>query len=209
MLLYAPGALFDRLSVRPHWGATLLLGAALVAASFLLIPTELWERTVREQVLSAGQDLPDSFAFGGVARIAGLVVGVVFWVVLNFLLAGFLALVFAFLLGDEARYRQYLSVVSHAFLIPALGSLVLVPLRLAQGDPQLTLNVGLFAVGLDQDGYPHRFLRMLDLFMLWSFMVTAVGVSHLDRRRGWGSPAAVLLVFAFGLAALLAIVTPA
>ena len=209
LVFYAPGRLFERLAARPLWGAALLLGAALMAASFLLIPTEIWEQSIREQLLSAGRELPEGFAVAGIMRILGAVGPAVFWCVLAFFLAGVLTFVFAFVLGDDARYRQYLSVASHALLIAALGSLALVPLKLAQRDPQLTLNLSLFAVGLDDDGYPFPVLRLLDLFALWSYAVMAVGVAKLDPRRSWRSAAACLAVFAVGMALVLGIFTPA
>jgi len=208
-VVYAPGALFDRLRDRPLWGAALLLGAAAVVLSFLLVPAEVWEASFREQVLSSGRDLPEGFSFSGLARVFGTVAAGVFWFVWAFLLAGVLAFVFAFVLGDEARYAQYLSVVSHALLIAAAGALLTVPLKVAQGDPQLTLNLGAFAVGLDEGSYAARVLRLLDLFMLWSYAVMAVGISRLEPRRSWQSAAAFLLVVAVGLALAFALFTPA
>ena len=48
-VFYAPGQLFDRLAARPAWVGAMLLGGALVALSFMLIPAEIWQQTFREQ----------------------------------------------------------------------------------------------------------------------------------------------------------------
>jgi hypothetical protein len=206
-VFYAPGELFARLSERPAWIGALLLGGILVALSFLMIPAEVWQQTIREQMMSSGRPMPEGFDMGGAARWFGLAGGVLFWFVLAFFVAGVITVVFHFLLGDEGRFKQYLAVVSHALIIAAVGGLVVLPLRLAQEDPQLTLNLALFVPG-DADSYPLRVLRMVDLFMIWSYLAMAVGMTKVDRRRSWGSAAAFLIVFAIGVAMIFAAVTP-
>jgi hypothetical protein len=206
-VLYAPGELFARLRERPAWIGALLLGGALVAASFLLVPVEVWERTFREQMINSGRTLPDNFQMGGAMRWFGTLGGVFSWFVLAFFLSGVLAVVFRFFLGDEGRFAQYLAVVGHALLIPAIGAMLILPLRLAQGDPQLTLNLALF-VPASGDGYWLRVLRALDLFMLWGYLVMALGLSKLDRRRSWRSAAVFLLLLGVGLSMALAAFTP-
>ena len=76
--------------------------------------------------------------------VLGMIGGLVFWFVYAFLMAGILATIFAFVLGDEGRYVQYLAVMSHAWIIPAAIGLLLVPLRISEQNPQLTLNLGTF-----------------------------------------------------------------
>ena len=77
-----------------------------------------------------------------VMRISAVVAGPIMYCVMAFLFAGVATLVFSFILGDEGRYRQYLAVMSHAMLIPSFIGLLLVPLRIAEQNPQLTLNLG-------------------------------------------------------------------
>ena len=201
----APGRLFAALRHRPAWAGALLLGAALVLASTAAIPPDVWESFTREQLASRGQAMPEGFDFGAAQRVFGMVGGVVGWLLFAFTVAGLVTFVFAFVLGDEGTYRQYLAVVTHAFLIPAVGAVLVTPLKIAQADPSLTLNLSLFAVGLDADLYPMRVLRMLDLFQLWSWVVVAVGAHEIDRRRDVGTASAVLLTFALALAMLFAI----
>jgi hypothetical protein len=119
-----------------------------------------------------------------------------------------ITVVFHFMLGDDGRFKQYLSVVAHALLIAAVGGLVVLPIRLAQADPQVTLNLALF-VPVEADSYPIRVLRMIDLFMIWSYLVMAVGMTKVDPRRSWGSAAAFLIVFGVGVAMIFAAFTPA
>jgi hypothetical protein len=205
-VFYAPGQLFERLRLRPLWGAALLLGAVFVAASVILIPTDVWEEMFRQQMLRSGRQMPEGFNLG-VLKWFGLVGGVLFWFVLTLFLAGVSALIFHLMLGDEGRFVQYLSVVAHALLIPAIGGLLLVPLKIAQRDPQMTLNLSLF-IPMDSDAYPLRVLRGLDLFQIWSCLVMAVGIAKIDVRRSWGSAAVFLLVVALVMAMLFAAFNP-
>jgi hypothetical protein len=206
-VFYAPGALCVKLRDRPVWVAALLLGGVFVAASFFFVPAEMWERTFREQMINSGRTLPAGFEMGGVTRVLGTVGGVFSWFVLAFFLAGVVTVVFHFLLGDEGRYLQYLSVIAHALLIPAIGALLVLPLKLAQSDPRLTLNLALF-VPASGDAYWLRVLRMLDLLMIWAYVVMGVGISRVDARRGWGGAAAFLIVLAVCIAMVFATFTP-
>jgi hypothetical protein len=206
-VFYAPGQLFEALRRRPLWGAALILGAVLVAASIIFIPTEIWQEMFRQQMLRSGRQMPEGFQFGGFARVFGLVGGVLFWFVLALFLTAVITLIFHLMLGDEGKFVQYLSVVAHALLIPAIGGLLIVPIKIAQRDPQMTLNLSLF-IPTDSTAFPIRVLRALDLFQIWAYLVMAVGIAKVDARRSWGTAAAFLLVVALAMAILFAAVSP-
>ncbi len=204
-LLFSPGKLFEALREKPAWFGVLLLGAVLVAVSILLIPVDLFIEAAREQLIQRGQTVPPNLGSSGTLfRLSSLVGGVVFWFIWAFLLAGVVTLVFSFFLGDEGRYKQYLSVVSHGLFIGALGALITVPLKIAQQDPSLTLSLGSFAFFLE-GGYAFRVLRLLDLFQLWGYGVMAIGVTKIDPKRGLGSALIVFLGFALIVALIFGI----
>jgi hypothetical protein len=198
----SPGDLARGLREKPAWGLALLLGGVVAAVSVALIPEEVWLQMMREQAAAQGRPLPEGFGTAGALfRVTSVVGAMLGWVIWAFLLSGIVTLAFAFVLGDEGRYRQYLAVVSHALLISALGALLTVPLKIAQSDPTLTLSLGTFAMFL-QEGYLYRVLRLLDLFGLWGYGVMAVGVSQIDPRRGVGSALVFFGGFAFVVAFL-------
>ena len=80
----------------------------------------------------------------------------------------------------------------------------MLPLRLSQGDPSVTLSLGTFAFFLEE-GYPLRVLKMLDLFSLWSYAVMAIGVTKIDPKRGLGLAFGFFSLFAIGSALLFGI----
>ncbi|MEQ9397917.1 MAG: YIP1 family protein [Longimicrobiales bacterium] len=192
--VFSPGAMAEAVAARPAWFMALLVGASLVALQTFLVPAEIWEAQFRQNMLNQQQQMPEGFAMSGdMLRISGTIGGVLVWFVFSFLMAGVVTLIFAFFLGDEGRYTQYLSVMAHAWLIPAIAGLMLVPLRIAQGNPQLTLNLATFFYFLEP-GYWKGVLTFLDLSQLWAWAVIAQGVHVIDRRRSFGSALTILLV---------------
>ena len=129
------------------------------------------------------------FVFPSIAVLSTLVFALIF--------AGFYTLVFAFILGDDGRFKQYLAVLAHSWFIAALFGLLLTPLRLSPGDPQFTLNVASFF--FLPDGYLLKVFRALDLAQIWSMLVFAQGAHAIDKRRSFGSAAAIALTVMLGI----------
>ncbi len=204
-VFFSPGDLFEALREKPVWAWALVVVAALVALSVILIPAELWVELSRNQLIERGQEVPPGLeSSAGVIRIFSVLGAVIVTPIMIFLLSGIVTFIFSFLMGDEGRYAQYLSVVAHASIISAVGSLLLVPLKIAQRDPSVTLSLGTFASFL-QEGYFLRVLKLLDLFALWSYGVMAVGATKISPRRGFASALAVFLLFALAFALIFGI----
>jgi hypothetical protein len=205
-VFFSPGKLFEALRENPAWFGVLLLTGLLVSGSVLLLPADVMVEAAREQLISQGREVPPGGleTMGTLFRVigaVGAVLGIFIWA---FLLAGIMTLVFNFLFGGEGRYKQYLSVVSHGFLIGAVGALLTLPLKIAQGDPQLTLSLGTFAFFLEE-GYAFRVLRLLDLFGLWGYTVMAIGVTKIDPKRSLGFALAFFYAFALVFALIFGI----
>jgi hypothetical protein len=203
----SPGHVMEALARRPAWATALVVGALLVVLQVWLIPMDIWEANFREIMLQRGQPVEGLEVGGTFMRLSGIIGGMVGWTVINFLVAGILTFLFTFILGDEGRYAQYLSVVTHAWLIPALVGLALVPLRISQADPQLTLNVGTFFFFLPE-GYLLKVLTLLDFSQLWALLVVAQGAHAIEPRRSFGSATAILLVLNLVLVLILATFAP-
>ena len=203
----SPGALFDRLVERPAWGGAMVLGAALVLAGAVLLPPELYLAAFRQRLLEQGQTMPPGLE-NGVMYIRLVVSAFAFlsWFVILAFFAGLVTFVFAFIMGDEGTYRQYLAVMAHAQLIAATSGLVVLPLRIMAEDVRLLLSLGTFAFFLE-DGYVLRLLSFLDLFGLWGWALVGLGAAKIGRRDSWASAAAPLLLIPVGIAAVIAIFT--
>lgn len=195
-VFFSPGDLFTALRANPAWFSAMLVVGILVGLSLALIPPDLWIEFSRNRMIEQGQPIPPGFeSTGSFVRIFSVLGGVLVTPIMMFILAGVVTVFFSFIMGGEGRYVQYLAVVSHASIITGLGALLLVPLKIMQGDPSLTLSLGTFAMFLE-DGYALRVLKLLDLFALWSYGVMAVGVTKVDTRRSWGFAFGFFMAFA-------------
>jgi hypothetical protein len=204
-VFFSPGELFSALREKPVWFGAMAVVAVLVGVGMALIPTEMWVEFSRNQMLEMGQEVPAGFeATGGIVRIISVVGAVIMTPVMMFVLAGIVTGIFSFLLGGEGSYKQYLSVVAHASIITGLSTLLLVPLKISQVDPTVTLSVGTFFSFLGE-GYVFGALRLLDLFALWSYGVMAIGVTKMDPRRSFGFALTVFIGFALAFALIFAL----
>lgn len=201
---FSPGKMVEAVARDPKWLGALLVSMLLVAVSTALIPPELMVDAQRRAALARGVTPPPMtdrtlqlfrvFSIGGGA-LAIAVIGA--------LMSGMYTLIFAFILGDEGRYRQYFAVFAHAMFIPTLLSLPLVSLRIQTGDPQFTLSLGSFLFFLEPS-YVLNVFRVLDLTQLWSTVVAALGAHAIDCRRGFGSALTIMLVVTLAFALILA-----
>lgn len=200
----SPGRLMERLVEHPRWVGAMVVSAVLVGVSMALVPTDIFMEAQRQAALERGAEMPE---FGEeamqVMRIVIPAATVVATVVFSFVFAGVYTIIFAFLLGDEGRYVQYLAAVTHAWFIAALLGLLITPLRIATEDPQYTLNLASFFFFLS-DGYLYNVLRSLDLTQIWSTLVIAQGAHTIDTRRSFASAATILLVILLAFALVLA-----
>ncbi len=200
----SPGRLMGRLAENPVWAGALLVSTVLVVLSVALIPVEVFMEVNREAAIERGGEFPEmgegALSFMRVFIPASAALSTV---VFSLVFAGVYTVIFAFILGDEGSYRQYLAALSHAWFIAALLGLLITPLKIAAEDPQLTLNLGLFMPFLPE-GYLQSFFRLLDITQIWSTLVLAQGAHAIDRRRSFGSAATILLSITVFVVAILA-----
>lgn len=204
----SPGALTDRLAEHPRWLWALLVSAGLVVLSMALVPAEIFLEAQRQAVLEAGGEFPEMPERAlTVMRIVIPSLAGVSTFVFSFVFAGLYTVIFAFILGDEGSFRQYLAVLAHSWFIAALFGLLVTPLRISTENPQFTVNVASFFAFLP-DGYFLNVLRALDVSQIWSTLVFARGAHAIDERRSVGSAAAIALTVLLAFAMIAAIFMP-
>lgn len=208
-VFFNPGRLGQVLREHPVWGVSMVVGAVLVAAMVGLIPAHVWAEMQRRFLLRAGLPVPETLAgaqtFWGwfrrpVSGAAGLVIE-------EFFYAGVITLIFAFVLGDEGRYRQYLAVVTHGWLVAVVIELLFVPLKISQANPQFSVSLGTFFYFLPQ-GYLLNVLNLITLSKLWTALVVAAGVHGIDPKRKFATAATVLIALSIAVSMVMAIFTP-
>jgi hypothetical protein len=196
----SPGALFDRLKETPVWLGALLVVAVVSLAINLLMPEEILRQLVEAQMPA---DTPPEAVDQGlqIARITGYfsVVVTALWIAI---VAGVIILIYNVFLGGNASFKQWLSAVSHAFLIMTAGSIITFVLMRVSGQPT-TLSLNLLIPGLEE-GYLFRLLSGIGVFGLWTAAVLGIAVSRIYPKRSAGSAAALLIGLSVVMTAIFA-----
>ena len=209
MVFVQPGELHGALARNPAWFPMALFVATVVAgAGALIIPVELYQ----EMVLQGMQEGADSAeAVAAFERIPPIVFRAL---VMGFGFLAFLAMpvvfsvvtyvIFVFIRGDDATFKQHLAIVAHSGVITAVSAILNGFVNARTGDVTGQLSVGTFFPFLPE-GYVTDFLGSLDLFGLWTAVIVGIGMAAADRRRSAGSSALILV----GLMVVLALVRAA
>jgi Yip1 domain len=191
---FSPGKMATEVAANPRWLGALLVAIVLVTTATALIPPDILAEFQRRAALERGVTMPELTDRAlSIIRIFSIVGPMVAFALIALVMAGVYTIVFAFVLGDEGTYKQYLAIYAHASFIPAVLAVLLTPVRISLRDPQFSLSVGSFLVFLEP-GYLLNVFRQLDLMQIWAFVVAALGVHAIDRRRSVGGALAILLV---------------
>ena len=195
MVFVQPGELFKALALNPAWFPVALFAALVAAASTWLIPAELYQEIALQSV--QGQTNSDApvqitqvppIVFSASAMGFAFLASLVFPVVLSVVTY----VIFVFIRGDQATFKQHLSVVAHTGIITSVGGTLNAFVNARAGDLTQVLSVGTFFPFLPE-GYFTDILLALDLFALWAAVVAGIGLVAMDPRRGPGSTAGVLV----------------
>ena len=190
MVFGQPGDLFRALALNPAWFPVTLFVAFVVGAAIFLLPGEafeaLWDNVPPEQ----RDQMPDIPA--GVMRTVGAGGAALVTLISPLVFTLVTYVIFVFIRGDRATFRQHLCVNAHAGVVAAVGHVLLYPLRVRSLDVEQTLSVGSFFPFLPE-GFLFEMLSALDLFPLWSCIVAGIGLAVIDERRSATSTAMVLV----------------
>jgi hypothetical protein len=192
----APARLFVGFNDASPWLGVLAISTlvAMVAAAFL--PPEYFLARMEGAVTRLGKPVEITSPPGEIVRwgrYLEVLSALAAHPMIAFGVAGLLTLVFTVLGGGRASFRQYLAVSSHALLIPALGAIVGIAMRLATGDPGAEPTVGRIFSFAGPAVAGNAFLGSLNVFSLWMLLVLGIAVAVLDGRPSWIRPATALL----------------
>lgn len=190
MVLFKPGELFDALAANPAWFPMAAFVALVVGLSLFLTPAEAFYET------AVSNTPPDQQA-----GLRELPLGFFKWMAVGFatpfvlimpVILGVMSyVIFVFIRGDKATFKQHLCVMAHANVIGALGGLVTLPLRIINVNAEERLALADLTPFLE--GFWYNVLNGMDLFAIWGCLVAGLGLSKLDPQGRWGPRAAVLL----------------
>ncbi|MFL5386298.1 MAG: YIP1 family protein [Longimicrobiaceae bacterium] len=213
---FEPAKVFAQLREGPApWIGPVLVCAALLVLLTALRPLFITDDQVIDFALQKMQEmgakqLPTRDQMAGQLMIQ-TGVGTVFaigWMFLRVWMVGLILLaVYSLLLGGRNDVRPYAAVASHAFLVGAVGYLVVGALQYATGRLDLTLDAALLVPGLDPKGVPAAVLHAVTPWSVWTACLLALGGAVINRRKGWMGVAALLLSLQLALALVFSLVT--
>lgn len=209
-MITAPRTTLQAVTSHPRWLGMLITVLAILAGTmFVFLSTEvgreaLLDGEVRQVEALMGRISDQQYermeATLPYARYFALVtVAVVPAVML--IVAGLLYGFFNTGVGRNATFRQVFSVVVHSSAVYATAQLFVMPLDYARETLSSPANLGAFFPMLDEAGFLARLLGAVDLFLVWSVIVFAIGVSVLFKRPT--RPVAVSLLGLYVAVALL------
>ncbi len=197
MVFGTPGELFAALAQNPAWFPMALFVAALSGLSMTLLPVDRFmEAAVQGQSPAEAAQTAEAMAAIPPMFFKGAAIGgsVLFMLVLPVIISLVTYVVFVFIRGDEARFKQHLAVAAHAGVIMAVGSVPTMAVVVWGGGAlDEGLSVGTLLPFLPE-GYLANVLKSVELFGLWAVIVMGIGIAAIDPRRRTGSTVAVMLV---------------
>ena len=185
MVFVQPGELFKALALNPAWFPVALFAALVAAASTWLIPAELYQEIALQSV--QGQTNSDApvqitqvppIVFSASAMGFAFLASLVFPVVLSVVTY----VIFVFIRGDQATFKQHLSVVAHTGIITSVGGTLNAFVNARAGDLTQVLSRRDF-LSLPARGLLHRYPAR-------SRPVRPVGGGRRRDRAGGDGPAA-------------------
>jgi len=205
----SPVATFRALALRPTWIAAWLtlyiVGGGVVLLAFQKVD---FAAGMREQMAEQHVQMPagSEERAARIGKIFATVGVVLFFPILTFLIPAIYLLLN--LLGGELDYKRSLAVSVHASLPRALSALLAVPVVLSRGEMSLKevqgggllqSNLG-FLAPADAGPALRVLLVNLDLFTLWTLILSIVGYHIVAKVSKRTAVAVVLSLWLVGLA---------
>jgi hypothetical protein len=214
-VLTSPGDTFRNLVTYPRWLDVMAVGTLLVAGlQFWLLTTEAGQVAMVDQQVrqleSFGQTVSDE-QYAAMERALPTMryviaaTTLIFGPVITLIISGLLYLVFNAALGGDARFKQVLSVVTHAGVVPLVAALFATPLNYFRESMTSPTTLTVFLPMLEEGSLAGRFLGVIDLFWIWWLVVLGIGLAVLYRRRTGPIVVGLLTVY-IAIAAVVALV---
>jgi hypothetical protein len=165
------------------WIPLLVFVVVMIVVSAMTLPTLVLPEQMEAQralLLERGmspEEIDRAMVIGEKAALpAAIVSTAVGSVIVAFLIAAILHM-FMKIFGGKGRYKQALAAFSYSPLIPALGSLIKLPMMLARKTMYVETGPALFFPNLEPSDAMYRFLSGLDVFTLWQLAVLSIGLA--------------------------------
>lgn len=209
-IITSPGETFQSVVTSPKWLGMLVVTTLIIAVfSALPMTTPAGQQSAidaaEQQIQSLGlpmneqthQRLEQSASrMPYTTGIGAFVVAPI----IALIIAGVLFAVFNAGLGGEASFKQVFAVYVHAGVIRALSLIFSGTINYFRGTQGSLANLGALLPMIPDASFVGHFLGMVDVFIIWSVIVLAIGLAVLYRRKT--TPIAISLLSVYGVIAI-------
>ena len=203
---YAPGETFESLARKrstADWLVPAILSIVIVTvAAVLVLPvtTEFNQEVMQQRMkgMSAEErEVVEQYQTQDIMQASTLIVTPIILFLFLFLFAAFY-LVMGKLLGGLLSYGQVLAIVAYAGLITIPQQVVKTLLILAKEAPVVQIGLGIFLSEGALQTFSGRLLSLIDPFVVWSIVITGLGLSiigQLERSKAYAGVGVITLIW--------------
>jgi len=209
-IITAPRATFEAVAASPKVLGMLLVVSILTAVfSALPMTTDAGKQATIEQQVQSMQSLGfqvndqmyDQMQKGAARLPYTTGIGAfVFIPIVSLIFAGILFAIFNAALGGEASFKQVYSVYIHSGVIGTLSAMLSGVVNYFSGRVGSVANLGALLPMLPEKSFGANLLGTVDIFIIWSVIVLAIGLGVLYKRRT--QPIAISLLSVYAVIAL-------
>lgn len=184
-IITSPKSTFESVVSFPRWfgifAVTVLLSLTVSTAFFW---SEVGQSAFIDQMKVANPAVSDQQAQMAVTvtKYATPIAGPIFALLFVLAISGILMGVFA-IGGGAASFKQVLAVVSHAGVVSTVAQVLLMIANYARGSMVSITSLQGLGQAFAEHGFMAGFLGAIDLWWFWYFLVLAIGLGVLYRRR--------------------------
>lgn len=204
-VIFSPRATYADVAAHPKvLGALVTVIVIIAAANFAFLSTEIGQRAMVDQQLSAmesfGVTITDQMVTNmenGASRGAYFSVGgiLVFVPIVMAIMAGIGLVVFNAIMGGDATFKQVYAIVAHSGFLGALQVLFVTPLNYVRESMSSATSIGVFFPMIEPMSFAGMLLGSIDLFRIWSFVSLAIGMGVLYKKRTGPIATAFLAIY--------------
>jgi hypothetical protein len=209
-VITAPRATFQAVAASPKV-LGILAAVAILTGVFTALPmtTEAGKQAALEQQVeqmkSFGFPVTDQMydqLEKGTGRMPYTTAGsiIVFTPIIGLIFAGILFAIFNAALGGEASFKQVYSTYMHSGVIGTLSAVLSGTVNYFSGRVGSVTNMGALLPMLSEKSFLSHLMGTIDIFIIWSVVVLAIGLGVLYKRRT--QPIAISLLSVYAVIAI-------
>ena len=205
-VLTSPRATFQAVAAKPNVLGMLVV-VSLLTGIFTALPmtTDAGKQAALEQQVeqmkSFGMTITDQ-VYEGMEKGAGrlpyttAIGAIIFLPIVSAIFAGILFAIFNAALGGEASFKQVYSVYIHSGVVGVASAVLSGAVNYFTGRVGSVTNLGALLPMLSEKSFGAHLLGTIDIFIIWSVIVLAIGLGVLYKRRTQPIAISLLSVYA-------------